>query len=75
MTAIDKPETKNHWHTWLDAHPSYAIHVLEHESGQGMGLAHHPQCTNYVMESVPCNGWWLQGSDIGTARCVYIYAC
>lgn len=51
------------------------ISVFEHEFGHGMGMKHHPACTNYVMESAPCNGWWQTAADITTARCVYGYAC
>jgi hypothetical protein len=54
------------------------IHIFEHKVGHGFGMEHHlSDCT--VMSGVSVNGqtcsYWVTDADIGTTRCVYIYAC
>lgn len=77
VTAADITVSSSLLSEW-SGNQGVRIHIFEHEVGHGFGMEHHlTNCT--VMSGVSVNGqtcgYWVTDSDIGTARCVYIYAC
>jgi hypothetical protein len=77
VSGIPAATSVNIYHDtlWYDAYATSAqkTHNLAHETGHGMALAHHANCTNVMSTGVCTNV--VQVADVDVPRCVYGYTC